>query len=69
MTIIMMVIKAFLMVTSTVRLLARLGREAGRSGGVFLSWTVSIRLYICSEMCSSILINRKKVSRTKEKNL
>ena len=32
--IMMMVIMTFLMVTSTVRLLARLGREAGRSGGV-----------------------------------
>ena len=35
------VIMTFLMVTSTVRLLPRLGREAGRPGAVLPCWTVS----------------------------
>ena len=47
---IVIMIMTFLMVTSTVRLLARLGREAGRSGAVLLYWTVSSSLE-SSDIC------------------
>ena len=50
MSVIVMMMMTFLMVTSTVRLLARLGREAGRSEAVLLCWTVSSSLE-SSDIC------------------